>query len=194
MSAPAAAPPVLLVDLAPGEPGGDGHGVRQLPGEVLADPPPEGRAAGLAGMRRPQLRPGTAVVLGDGVDADATTDTAYLAIAAAFLCVQLADADADGPVELLVAEELLPDPGEGVLRLDLDGDRLAELPVELPAVLTARLADLAAAGVGLTAGATVAMLAAPVPARPGALLLTGPAGRSLVATLVDEPLSGEEDR
>jgi hypothetical protein len=193
VSGPApAAPPVLLVGDV--EDGGDGGGAaRLLPAAVLTDPPPEGRVVDLGALHRPRVRPGIAVVLGRPVGPDATPAAAYLAVAAAFLCIRLTADGGDGA--LLLGEGLLPDPSEGALRLDLDGDRLVDVPVELPGVLPGRLAALAAAGPELIAGQLVAVLSVVSgPARPGALLLTGPGGRSLLAQLVDAAAEGRTDR
>jgi hypothetical protein len=176
-AAPGAALPVLLA--------GDGAGARPLPAAALADPPPEGPVLPLAGLVRPELRAAVAVVLGAPVGPDTTPDAAYLAVAAAFLGLRV-DAGR-GAGALLVGEHLLPDPGAGPVRMQLDGERVAEVPVELPGSLPRRLAELAASGCPLAAGQLVLLLlpAPPVPARAGALLLTGPGGRSLLARLTD---------
>jgi hypothetical protein len=182
--------PVLVADLGAGP--GRGGGVRRYPPAVLADPAAEGRVVELGRLCRPRLRPGVAVVLGAPVGAAATPAGAQVAVAAAFLCVRVEADGGDGA--LLVGEDLLPDQAEGALRLDLDGRRLADVPVELPGPLPGRLAALGAEA-GLAAGQVVVLVAAEAgPARPGVLQLTGPGGRTLVARLVDRVPAGAGGR
>lgn len=137
----------------------------------------------LDGLTRPRLEPELAVVLGREAAADVGPEEAYLAIGGAFLAVALTDEEDASRGGALVDERLLELPVEGTLGLYLDGELLAETPVEELGDPGERLARLAAEAGGLPGG-TIVLLgpgAGSLEARPGTLELVGPGGSALIA-------------
>jgi 2-keto-4-pentenoate hydratase len=167
-------------------------------GGVFADMVHSG-TVDLAAFIQPKVEPEVALVLGADVPAGADAATAQAAVRHAVLALDVLDSVWDGyrfsAAEVLadglsaggevLGAEPLPWPVEGELELVLDGEVVSSGPVADLGDLPARVAWLAGAVGGLRAGQFVLMGSpgAAFTARPGALEVRGPAGRTLAVTL-----------
>lgn len=148
---------------------------------------------------QPRFEPELAAVLKDDVSPDATPGAAFLAVGGVFLAIDLLDsiwegydfritdvvADNASGGGFLLGERPMDLPVEGELRLYLDGELLAEGPLDVLGDPGEKLAWLAGEVGGLKAGQMV-FLGSPVAAqavRPGTLELHGPNGSALIARL-----------
>lgn len=148
---------------------------------------------------QPRFEPEVAAVLRTDVPPDATPGLASLAVGGVFLAIDFLDsvwegydfsitdvvADNASGGGFLLGDRLLDLPLDGELRLYLDGELLAEGPLDVLGDPGEKLAWLAGEVGGLKAGQVV-FLGSPVAAqavRPGVLELRGPEGSVLTARL-----------
>ena len=166
---------------------------RVTAGMLLESPVSLGR------FRQPRIEPELAVVLREDLPTNATPGSAWLAVGAAFLAVDILEsvwqgyrfsiagvvADNASGGGFLLGERALPLQLEGELRLYLNGELLAKGPLGSLGNPEGRLCWLARATGGLRAGQVVFLgaPAAAVPARPGVLEVHGPEGSVLLARL-----------
>ncbi len=167
-------------------------------GRVMASMLHDG-AVSLSQFIQPRIEPELAVVLRADLPPDATPGLIEVAVGATFLAVDILDsvwqdyrfsiadvvADNASAGGFLLGERALDWPGEGDLRLFLNGTLIAEGSVSLLGGSLARLGWLAREVGGLKAGQVVFLgsPAAAAPAAPGLLELYGPAGSVLLARL-----------
>lgn len=150
---------------------------------------------------QPRVEPELVVVLRDDVPAQASSETARLAVAAVFLGVDFLDsiwegyrfniaevvADNASGGGFLLGKQPLGGPLTGRLSLYLNGELLTEGPVEALGDIGERLSWLSEQVDGLRAGYVIFLgsPAAALPAKPGMLELRGPQ-ESVLITMIEE--------
>ena len=148
---------------------------------------------------QPRIEPELAVILHHDLSAQASPETARLAVDGIFLGVDFLDsiwegyrfgiaevvADNASGGGFLLGKQQLREPLTGALRLYLNGELLTEGPVEALGDIGERLSWLAKKVGGLRAGQVIFLgsPAAALPARPGVLELYGPQESVLSTTL-----------